>query len=136
LSVGVASCVGMQLNKITDWLHSFGWQCDQVDTNTLRIRRSVADPIAFFVRSTTDWLLLKVIHVLPTNGSRPGDLSRRLLAVNRDIRLAKFVYEEDGDVALSAELPTESLQRSELRDAVDRMSRYVEHYRAYLSSSG
>jgi hypothetical protein len=52
--------------------------------------------------------------------------------VNRDMRLAKYAYDPDGSIALTAELPTESLDASELRDAVQRMARYVVHYQTYL----
>ena len=42
-------------------------------------------------------------------------------------------YDDDNDIALTAELPTESLDVSELRDVVNRMAKYVDHYRGYLT---
>ena len=49
--------------------------------------------------------------------SRADDLGRRLLAANREMRVAKFALGADGAVVLCAELPTESLDESELADA-------------------
>lgn len=129
--VEVAS--NMDMSTVKDWLDSFGWQCLTVDDTTLRIFRSPDDDVDFFLRNTSNWILLKIVPAIRPTAIRPTDLARRLLAVNRDIRLAKFAYEEDGDVALAAELPTESLDPSELRDAIERMRRYVDHYRSYLS---
>ncbi|MCU0693871.1 MAG: YbjN domain-containing protein [Polyangiaceae bacterium] len=124
----------MDMNTVTSWLQSFGWRHEALNDNTLCIFRAQSDSRSFFLRNTTNWLLLTVVNVLPAGAHRPADLSRRLLAVNRDIHLAKFAYDEDGDVILAAELPTESLDASELRDAVERISRYVEHYRTYFSA--
>jgi Putative bacterial sensory transduction regulator len=123
----------MDMNNIKGWLQSFGWQYDVIDESTLRIFRSPGDDVAFFLRNSSNWILLKIVPAVHPSAQRPYDIARRLLAVNRDIRLAKFAYEDDGDVALAAELPTESLDAPELRDAIERMSRYVEHYRSYLS---
>ena len=124
----------MDMNTLKQWLSAFGWQFLPVDETTLRIFQSQQDDISFFLRLSSNWILLKIVPAIPPDARRPTDLPRRLLAVNRDIRLAKFVFEKDGDVGLAAELPTESLDPSELRDAIHRMRRYVDHYRAYLSS--
>jgi hypothetical protein len=125
----------MDMTTVTTWLRVFGWTHEHVDETTLRIFREPQQEAPFFLRLTQHWVLLKIAPVLEPTSSRPPDLARRLLAVNRDIRLAKFAYDEDGDVALAAELPTESLNQSELRDAIERMRRYADHYRAYLTVS-
>lgn len=123
----------MDMNTVKAWLQTFGWEYLTLDDTTLRIFRSPDDDVEFFLRNTSNWILLKIVPAIHPTAQRPSDLARRLLAVNRDIRLAKFAFEEDGDVALAAELPTESLDPPELRDAIERMRRYVDHYRTYLS---
>ncbi len=122
----------MDMNTIKAWLQSFGWQFRAIDDSTLEISRSNKE-MGFFLRVTSNWVLLKIVPAIDPSAQRPTDLDRRLLAVNRDIRLAKFAYEKNGDVTLAAELPTESLDPSEFRDAIERMRRYVEHYQSYLS---
>jgi len=124
----------MDLTTIVSWLDACGWSHEAVDATTIQIFREPGQPPNFFLRLTDHWILLAIIPVLDPDAHVPRDLSRRLLAVNRDMRIAKFGYDEDGDVSLSAELPTESLQASELRDAIERIARYVEHYRAYLTA--
>ncbi|MFW5739316.1 MAG: YbjN domain-containing protein [Myxococcota bacterium] len=123
----------MDMNTVKAWLQTFGWEYVPLDEATLRIYRSEHDRVPFFLRNTSNWILLKIVPAIEPPLQRPPDLSRRLLAVNRDIRLAKFAFEQDGEVALAAELPTESLDPPELRDAIERMRRYVDHYRSYLS---
>lgn len=91
-----------------------------------------ADLPPFFLQRGENWILLSILPVLPTDADLPVDLHRRLLSVNRDMRIAKFALGGDGSVVLCAELPTESLDRSELVDAVERMVKYFGHYRDYL----
>ena len=124
--------VGVEIIK--EWLHAAGWRCADERGNTLRIAGPGLEPLPFFVRCTENWLLLAIVPAIAAGAPRPPDLSRRLLAVNRDMRMAKYSYDEDGDVALTAELPTESLHFSELRDAITRMARYAHHYREYLTT--
>ena len=123
----------MDMNTVKAWLQTFGWEYLTLDETTLRIFRTPQDEVDFFLRNTSNWILLKIVPAIHPEAARPFDLTRRLLAVNRDIRLAKFALEEDGEVALAAELPTESLDPPELRDAIERMRRYVDHYQSYLS---
>jgi hypothetical protein len=123
----------IEVSTIQQWLQEIGWSCEVQDESTLRIVCPDLPALPFFARLTENWLLLAIVPVIASAAPRPPDLARRLLAVNRDMRLAKFAYHENGDVALTVELPTESLDGSELHDAVQRMARYVEHYRSYLS---
>ena len=125
----------MDMTTVTAWLQVFGWTHERVDESTLRLYREPTQDAPFYLRLTSNWILLKIAPVLDPAASRPPDIARRLLAVNRDIRLAKFAYAEDGDVVLAAELPTESLDQSELRDAIERMRRYAAHYSAYLTAT-
>ena len=117
---------------LRDWLARMGWSVVSDDGATLRVCPPAGAPLPMFVRLTEAWLLVAIVPALP-DGPRPDDLYRRLLAVNRDMRLAKFALDEDDDVTLAAELPTEALDYAELEDALARMVRYARHYRAYLT---
>jgi hypothetical protein len=65
-----------------------------------------------------------------------GDLLvDRLLVLNREMNLAKFSVDEDGDVILSVEYPLADLDPSEVRDAVDVLSFYAEKYRAEIQDA-
>jgi len=45
---------------------------------------------------------------------------------------AKFAYDEDGDVTLTVELPTESLDAPELRAALSGLLAYTTRHRRIL----
>jgi len=62
-----------------------------------------------------------------------GSNGRRLLAANREMRVVKYALDPGGGIVLCAELPTESLDYSELADAVTRM---VKHARGFHDDIG
>jgi hypothetical protein len=84
----------------------------------------------FFVQLSSNWVMLSMLPMLGRNAYRPEDLSRRLLSANREMRLAKFALDKNGAVVLCAELPTESLDASEIKDAVARMIHYAHLFAA------
>lgn len=125
----------MDIETVRDWCATFGWYSVDVDDCTLHICPDKQFSLPFLLRVTPNWLLLKIVPAIPPRQDRaalPEDLSRRLLAVNRDLRLAKFATERDGCISLAAELPTELLKPSQLYEIIVRMPRYVDHYREYL----
>lgn len=93
--------------------------------------------VHLFVRLSPDWLVVSVVPFLATQGALTLDLSRWLLRMNRDLMLGKFAYDDDGDVVLTFDVPTESLDYSEvekaLRGAVDAAVRHRSVLRAAQS---
>lgn len=124
----------MTLETIRKWLRTFGWRYTPIDDTTIAIFRDKKRPFVFLLRVTPNWLLLKIIPAVPVNAAHPIDIARRLLVVNRDIRLAKYAYEKDGVISMAAELPIESLQPSQLRVIIERMPRFIDHYRDFLAA--
>ncbi len=133
------------------WIEALGYEATPEGATTLRIRPPAApaddgappgrsralpqtpgaapDPLPpFFVQLSENWVLLSMLPMLGRGAYRAGDLGRRLLAANREMRLAKFALDKNGAVVLCAELPTESLDASEIADAVQRMVRYARRF--------
>lgn len=117
------------------WIAKIGWDAVPEDASTLRLRpRRAEGPKLppFFVQIGENWVLLSILPVFAAGEAVPDDLPQRLLSVNRDMRLVKFALGANDEVVLCAELPTESLDFSELSDAIERMVKYYGHYREYL----
>jgi hypothetical protein len=116
------------------WIEAVGYDAAPEGATALRIRpRAAAGSPAeslppFFVQLSENWVLLSMLPMLPRGAYRSEDLGRRLLAANREMRLAKFALDRNGAVVLCAELPTESLDASEIADAVQRMTRYARSF--------
>jgi hypothetical protein len=62
---------------------------------------------------------------LPEDPDAADELMLRLLRLNREINLAKYSVDDDGDVILSVEYRIENLDPSEIRDAIDVLSFYA-----------
>ncbi len=105
------------------WIEKLGYDTALDGASMLRLTAREGAPLpAFFVQCTENWVLLSVLGLVEADAFRPDDLGRRLLMANREMRVAKFALDESGEIILCAELPTESLDFSELADAVGRIA--------------
>ena len=127
----------MRFEDLRACLEKDGWPVDVVSDVTMRSRfRSGERIFPLFVHLEPEHATFAVIPFarLPTDES--GDLlADRLLVLNREMNLAKFSVDEDGDVILSVEYPLPDLDPSEVRDALDVLSFYAEKYRAEVEAA-
>jgi hypothetical protein len=121
------------------WLIKLGFEAVLHERpKTLQIRQRPDDQRTpalppFFVQCTEHWVLLSMLPMFVGSGPRPEELYHRLISANRDMRIAKFAIDKNSNVVLCVELPTESLDYSELADAVARMVEYARRYMTELS---
>ena len=131
----------IDLPTLESWIEKLGFDVIRDDATTLRIRPPAADGDGdgevelppFIVQHSENWVVLSILPLVSASAYRAGDLGRRLLAANRDMRLAKFALDKNRAVVLCAELPTESLDYSEIADALQRMVAYARRFLAELS---
>ncbi|WP_437991614.1 YbjN domain-containing protein [Sorangium sp. So ce145] len=133
------------------WTEEIGYSAELTKPSTLRIRpreEGVVELPPFYVQCTENWVVLSMFGVLdlldaqgdagaatPTLAEDTGHvlgLLRHLLEANRDMRVAKFALDDRNEILLCAELPTESLDRSEFVDAVERIIEYGTTYQQTL----
>ncbi|MEP7124122.1 MAG: CesT family type III secretion system chaperone [Byssovorax sp.] len=112
------------------WIEKLGYDTAPDGASMLRLTAREGAPLpSFFVQCTENWVLLSILGLLSADEFRADDLGRRLLAANREMRVAKFAIDENGEIVLCAELPTESLDFSELADAVSRLAATARRFR-------
>jgi hypothetical protein len=117
--------------KLQGWIEELGYDTVVEGPAMIRLTARTGAPLpSFFVQCTENWVLLSILGLLDVGAFQPEGLGRRLLEANRELRVAKFALDEDGEVVLCAELPTESLDPSELADAVERMISLARRFRA------
>ena len=115
---------------LQEWIEKLGYDTVLDGASTLRLTAREGAPLpSFFVQCTENWVLLSILGLVEADAFRPDDLGRRLLAANREMRVAKFALDEAGEIILCAELPTESLDPSELADAVGRLATLARRFR-------
>ncbi len=127
----------MTFDELRTCLEGDGWPVDVVSEVTMRSRFRSGDRIfPVFVHLEADYVTFAVIPYARLPVDESGDLlADRLLVLNREMNLAKFSVDEDGDVILSVEYPRADLDPSEVRDAVDVLSFYAEKYRAEVQAA-
>jgi hypothetical protein len=147
----------IDIDTLQRWTDEIGYGTELSQPSTMRIRpreEGVVELPPFFVQCAENWVLLSMFGVFDRDAreraerkaadmtpifSSPAlmtDLLRRLLEANREMRVAKFALDERNEVLLCAELPTESLDRSEFADAVERMIEYATTYRRLFLGFG
>jgi hypothetical protein len=119
----------MDVATLRSWIEAAGCDVTSEGPTVLRIRpRDPRDALPpFYAQLGDNWVMLSMLPIAAR--TRYGDdLGRRLLAANREMRLAKFAIDKEGAVVLCAELPTESLDASEVADAVTRLMTYAKRF--------
>lgn len=117
-------------------LKKLGWECTPHGEDTLRsVRKTLAGDLSIYLRLTEDWFVASVVPFLSTKGDNSFELSRWLLRMNRDMHQAKFAYDDDGDVVLTVELPTESLDFSEIQSALKTLEEQAVTHRQTLRNA-
>ncbi len=126
----------MDVATIRAWLEKLEYDVKS-EGEMLRVlprRAGSASLPPYYIQCNEHWVVLSLLPVLPQGVNPSAELPRRLLLLNRDMRIAKFAKGEQGEVVLCAELPTESLDFSEFADVTERLVKYYNHYRDYLCS--
>ena len=117
-------------------LDTLGWQRAPHGAGTLRaVRETSQGDVAVYLRLSDNWLVASVVPFLVTGGDNSYDLARWLLRMNRDMTMTKFAYDDDGDVVLTVEVPTESLDFEEVRAALTGLVDYAVMHRATLRAA-
>ncbi|UQA62365.1 YbjN domain-containing protein [Polyangium aurulentum] len=121
----------MNLDEIRGVLEAQGWPVERLSESTLRSRFRSKDRIfPLFVHVEHLFVTFAVIPYarLPEDQVAADAMMTRLLQMNREINLAKYSVDDDGDVILSVEYRIEHLDPSEIRDAVDVLSFYADKH--------
>lgn len=121
----------MTSDEIRAQLEADGWPVEVLSETTMRTRfRGGSRLFPVFVHLEPAFVTFAVIPFsrLPGDEAAADTLMRRLLHLNRELNLAKFSVDDDGDVRLSVEYRLEDLDPSEVRDAVDVLSFYAEKH--------
>ena len=121
----------MNLDEIRGVLEAQGWPVERLSESTIRSRFRSKDRIfPLFVHLEPLFVTFAVIPFarLPEDPDAAESLMTRLLKLNREINLAKYSVDDDGDIILSVEYRIEHLDPSEIRDAVDVLSFYADKH--------
>ena len=118
-------------DELIDFFSRYGWQCDRRRHDLFRTG-FVGDHGQFeiWVRHADPWLYFTINPFVDRDGeAHQGPVLDLLLRANHALNMAKFALDNDGDVSLSVELPTEGFGYSQFADALTALSHYADAYR-------
>lgn len=114
-------------------LRDMAWKATPHGDRTHRVVQATDEgDVTVYLRLTENWLIASIVPFLTTRGDNSFELARWLLRMNRDMYQCKFAYDEDGDVVLTVELPTESLDAGEVKSALAALVEHAVEHRATL----
>ena len=117
-------------------LGALGWKAEPHGERTWRcVHDTKEGDLNVFVRLTDNWVIASIVPFLQTRGGNSFELCRWLLRQNRDMFQSKFGIDDDGDVVLTVEVPTESLDYGELRSAFESLLHHGSKLRAVLRAA-
>ncbi len=122
---------------VEEYLARDGWPFERVDQFTWRSGfRGESSSFRFFLRLTENWVFFTIVPfvVAPRGEKNALRLYSHLLKLNREINMAKFAIDDDSDVILTVEMPTDQLNETEFKNALDALSYYADrHYLEILN---
>lgn len=123
---------------IHDFFNQYGWEYDYDEEHHAWHTgfRGKTSNFTVFVQLTENWLVFSVVPYVnaPEDEECLANLHTFLLRLNCIINMAKFSLDDDGDVMLTVELPTDGLTYSQFFDGLNAVSFYAdEHYLSVLN---
>ena len=114
---------------IEEYFERYEWSYNRTGDNTwvTGVRTQVAS-FRIFIRTTDNWIYFVINPYVVS----PPDIGARMrvyftiLRYNLDMNMAKFGLDNDGDIFLAVELPTENFEFSHFADALNGLSHYAE----------
>lgn len=119
----------MTFEQVRSYMASSGWPIQPLRPTTFRTSyRGQHRTVSFFVHDESLFLVLAAVPYarLPADPALAQALMQQLLRWNREMNLAKFSVDDDGDVVLSIEYRLAHLGPQLLGETLDVLSFYAD----------
>ncbi len=121
---------------VPEFFERYEWSCEEVEPGIWRA--AFADErdeeYDLFVAQTDDWLHFAVSPLTPRPKAEcTPSLHEALLRLNQSLRLARLALDDEGDVALLADLPLDDLRFAHFAAALDALTGYTRRLAGELS---
>lgn len=122
--------------NIPEFFERYEWTAEEVEAGIWRA--SFADEreeeFDLFVAEGDDWLHFAVTPLTPHPAPEcASSLHEAMLRLNQSLRLARLALDDEGDVALLADLPLDDLRFAHFAAALDALTDYTRRLAGELS---
>lgn len=114
---------------LEEYFDRYEWTYHRLNETDFRTTfRGDVSSFVIHVRIAGEWVYFTIAPfvVTPANAECEGKLHKHLLRLNHEMNMAKFTVDDDGDVMLTVELPSENLDYSEFSDALGALAYYAD----------
>jgi len=114
---------------LAEFFGQYGWAFQQTgESGFVTWFRGDVSTFRISVNVTKDWVFFAIspFVVAPKEPECERKLYKHLLQLNHEMNMAKFTIDEDGDVILTVEFPSENLDYSEFSDALSALSYHAD----------
>jgi len=121
--------MALTVEVLEEYFERFNWTYERVGDSDFRTGfRGDVSQFRIVIRLAGDWVYFSIAPfvVAPHDPECERKLYRRLLKLNHEMNMAKFTVDQDGDVILTVELPSENLDYSEFSDALGALAYYAD----------
>lgn len=116
--------------NIPDCFERYEWSCEEVEPGIWRAAFADEREAEYdlFVALAEDWLHFAVSPLTPRPAAEcAAPLHETLLRLNQGLRLVRLALDDEGDVALLADLPAKDLRYAHFAAALDALTGYTRH---------
>jgi len=119
------------------FFESYGWKYERREPSIFRTGFvGETGPYDIWLKVTESWVYFAINPYVPkpNRGHGSGTL-HTVLKANHELNLAKFAVDDDGDVLLSVEMPSEGFCYTHFADALTALAHYADDYRGRVDDA-
>lgn len=120
-----------KIEQIEEYIKQYGWQYEKKVDGTWYFIIEIGEiKFPIIMKCSENWFLVSCVklYTLPKSKGSKRRVVKRLLELNRELKMAKIGIDDEGDVVMSVEYPIKNMSYSEFRDSLDALTTYLKHY--------
>ena len=120
------------------YFETYGWKYERREESVFRTRfLGDSGPYDIWLKVTDAWVYFAINPYVsrPDGRSHGSGTLHVMLKANHELNLAKFAVDDDGDVLLAVELPSEGFCYTHFSDALTALAHYADDYRVRIEEA-
>lgn len=129
--------MSLSAEDLVSFFDTYGWKYERRDASVYRTGFvGESGHYDIWLKVTEAWVYFSINPYVPRPSQGHGaETLQALLRANHELNLAKFALDDDGDLSLSVEMPSDGFCYSHFSDALTALAHYADDYRARIDDA-
>lgn len=129
--------MSLSAEDLVSFFDTYGWKYERREASVYRTGFvGETGHYDIWLKVTEAWVYFAINPYVPRPPEGHGlETLQALLHANHELNLAKFALDDDGDLSLSVEMPSEDFRYSHFADALTALAHYADDYRARIDEA-